>query len=258
MLKDVLAGGRMVLVCSFMAIYLIIVGIPVLTYCRFTSNPRLALYLTKVLDRMVLFLAGIRLKVRGLEKLNRNSGYVYVGNHRSHVDAAVVFRTVPGDVRFLIKKEVFRIPLVSFALRTMGMIEVDRSNPEASAQSIDRAVSEIRAGRSVILFPEGTRSRQEKTLPFKKGAFVLAIKSQAPVIPFSLIGAHQALKPDSILLYGGEVELIFHDPIETKGLDLEDREQLLHEAQRRVESSLFEQKDAKIAKEISKGDAREI
>jgi 1-acyl-sn-glycerol-3-phosphate acyltransferase len=162
-----------------------------------------------------------------------------VGNHTSHVDMTVVFLTVPGDVRFLIKKEAFRIPLVSFAFRTMGMIEVDRSNPEASSRSIDRAVSEIRAGRSVILFPEGTRSRQGNMLPFKKGAFVLAIKAQAPVIPFTLIGAEEALPPDTILLRGGNVELIFHDPIETTGLTLEDRDQLLREAQSRVASVFF-------------------
>jgi 1-acyl-sn-glycerol-3-phosphate acyltransferase len=249
MLRNVFAGARMIFVCSFIVLYLIIVGIPVLSYCRIIRNPRLGLYFAKVLDRIALFLAGIRLNVRGLQKLNQNCGCVYVGNHTSHVDMAVVFLTVPGDVRFLIKKEAFRIPLLSFAFRTMGMIEVDRSNPEASSRSIDRAVSEIRAGRSVILFPEGTRSRQANILPFKKGAFVLAIKAQAPVVPFTLIGAKEALPPDTILLRGGNVELIFHDPIETTGLAHEDRDQLLKEAQRRVESALFEQ-NAKIAKEI--------
>jgi 1-acyl-sn-glycerol-3-phosphate acyltransferase len=228
----------MLFVCSLIVLYLIIVGVPVLSYCRIIGNPALALYLTKVLDCIALFVGGIHLKIRGLEKLDPNRGYVYVGNHRSHVDAAVVFKTVPGDVRFLIKKEVFRIPLLSFALRTMGMIEVDRSNPEASAKSIDRAVAEIQDGRSVILFPEGTRSRHGKILPFKKGAFVLAIKSQSPIAPFTVIGAEQALPPDTILLYGGNVELVFHDPIETYSLTLEDREELLQEARRRVESAL--------------------
>lgn len=233
------AGARMLFVCTFIVLYLIIVGIPVLSYCRIVGNPRLALYLTKVLDRMMLFVAGVKLEVTGLEKINPRLGYVFVGNHRSHVDAAVVFKTIPGDVRFLIKKEVFRIPLLSFALRTMGMIEVDRSDTEAAARSIDRAVSEIRAGRSVILFPEGTRSRKPEVLPFKKGAFVLAIKSQAAVVPFTLIGAGEALPPDTILLYGGKVQLIFHEPIETSGMSLEDRDQLLLRTQEIVQSSFL-------------------
>lgn len=236
LLRTLVASLRMIFVCCFIAAYLIIVGIPVLSYCRIKRNPDLALYLTKVLDRMMLFVAGVQLKVRGLENLNPDRGYVYVGNHSSHVDPAVLFKTIPGQVRFLIKKEVFRIPLLSFALRTMGMIEVDRSNPEASARSIDRAVSEIQAGRSIILFPEGTRSRKPEILPFKKGAFVLAIKAQAPVAPFTLIGAGQALPADTILLYGGKVELIFHEPVETTGMTLEDRDRLLEKTQMLVKS----------------------
>jgi 1-acyl-sn-glycerol-3-phosphate acyltransferase len=238
MFRKIIAAGRMIFVCSFMAAYLIIVGTPVLTYCRIISDPRLALYLTKVLDRMVLFFAAIRIEVLGLEKLDPHRGSVYVGNHRSHVDGAALFLLIPGDVRFLIKREVFRIPMVSFALRTMGMIEVDRSDPEAAAKSIDRAVSEIQSGRSVILFPEGTRSRTANMLPFKKGAFVLAIKSQAPVVPFTIIDAEDALPPDTILLYGGKVKLIFHDPIETKGMDLEQRQELLEKVQEIVERPL--------------------
>jgi len=226
----------MILVCCFMLSY-IIVGIPILTYCRITKDPHLALYFTKLLDRMILFLGRVRLEVTGLEKLDPKRGCVYVGNHRSHVDSASIFAACPADARFLIKKEVFRIPLVSFALRTMGMIEVDRSNSDAASRSIDRAVSEIQSGTSIILFPEGTRSRYPHILPFKKGAFVLAIRSQAPVVPFTVIGADRALKPDTLLLYGGPVRLIFHDPIETKGMDLEDRQFLLEKTQKTVESA---------------------
>jgi 1-acyl-sn-glycerol-3-phosphate acyltransferase len=237
MFRDFFAGVRMIFVCCFMATYLIIVGIPVLTYCRIISNPQLGLYLTKVLDRIILFLGRVHLEVTGLEKLDPKRGCVYVGNHRSHVDSASIFLACPAYARFLIKKEVFRIPLVSFALRTMGMIEVDRSNPDAASRSIDRAVAQIQNGASIILFPEGTRSRQPTILPFKKGAFVLAIKSQAPIVPFTVIGADQALKPDTILLYGGPVKLIFHDPIETLGMNLEDRQELLERTQKTVEAA---------------------
>jgi len=235
MLRRVFAGVRMIFICGFMLAY-IIAGIPVLVSCRILKRPRLALYLTRLMDRMILFMGGVRLEVAGAEKLDPKRGCVYVGNHRSHVDSASIFAACPADARFLIKKEVFRIPLVSFALKTMEMIEVDRSNPEAAARSIDRAVSKIQSGISIILFPEGTRSRHPYVLPFKKGAFVLAIKAQAPIVPFTVIGADRALKPDTILLYGGPVKLIFHDPIETRGMDLEDRQELLERTQKIVES----------------------
>src|SRR5688500_10074032 len=129
----IVAAAKMLFVCGFIILYLIVVGMPVLTYCRIVGGPRRGLYFSKALARMML-VGGVRLTVRGLDKLKADRGYVYVGNHRSHVDMASVFKTVPGDVRFLIKKEVFRIPLLSFALRTMGMIQVDRTNREASAR----------------------------------------------------------------------------------------------------------------------------
>ncbi len=237
MLRDLLASLRMIFLCAFIAFYLVVVGTPVLSYCRIRRNPKAALFVAKFLARMGLFIAGIRLQVTGLEKLDPQRGCVYVGNHRSHVDAVAVFRLIPADVRFLIKKEAYRIPMFSFAFRTMGMIEVDRTDPDDAAASIDRAVHEIQKGRSVILFPEGTRSRTGEILPFKKGAFVLAIKSQAPVVPFTLIGADLALKPDTILLYGGNVRLIFHDPVETTGMKLENRQELLERVRAKVESA---------------------
>ena len=245
-MKKVVAGLRMIFICCFIAAYLVIVGIPLLTYCRLIRNPALGLRYTKLLDRMVLFLAGVTVLVEGREKVDPARGNVYVGNHRSLIDVCAVFLALPGDLRFLAKKELYKIPLVSFALRTMGIIEVDRSDSDAAAKSIDRAVSEIRAGRSVVLFPEGTRSRQPHLLPFKKGAFVLAIKAQAPVVPVTLLGMDQALRPDTILLYPSTVRLIIHDPIETTGMTLDDRNSLLERARTTIEET-FEGRQNKAA-----------
>jgi 1-acyl-sn-glycerol-3-phosphate acyltransferase len=241
-MKKMMAGIRMILICLLISLYLIVIGIPVLIYCRLIGNPKLALKLTKLLDRMVLFLAGINIEVHGLEKITGDQGKVYIANHRSHVDGAALFKILPGEILFLIKKEVFKIPLVSFALKTMGMIEVDRGDHEAATASINRAVASIQSGHSVILFPEGTRSRQDGTLPFKKGAFVLAIKSGAEVVPITLIGADVLLKPDTLFLYPGKVEVHVHDPIPTRGLALEDRESLLARAQKLIEDKWEEER----------------
>lgn len=227
----------MLVICGIIILYLIVVGMPALSYCRLIQNPRLGLRLSRVLDRMVLFFAGIHVKVEGREKVPKDRGVVYVSNHRSHVDMAALFLVLPGDLRFLVKKEVFRIPLLSFALRTMDMIKVDRSNKEAAVKSIERAVKELSHGRSIILFPEGTRSRTNEILPFKKGAFVLAIKAGAPIVPVTIVGADQILLPDSILLYPGRVKVVVHDPIFTDGCTLEDRQGLLKEARQTIETT---------------------
>jgi 1-acyl-sn-glycerol-3-phosphate acyltransferase len=233
------AAGRMLFLCFVIVVYLIIIGIPVLTYCKLVNNPTIGLRFAKQLDRILLFIAGLTYEVTGLEKLSPNRGYVYVGNHRSFVDVGVVYIVFPGKLSFLAKKELYKIPLISFALRTLGVIEVDRSNSEAAALSIERAVDELKSGSSIIIFPEGTRSRSKGMLPFKKGGFVLAIKAQVPIVPFTLLGTDKLIKPDSIFLYPGHVKMIIHDPIETTGMDLEDRNELLERTQKVIESTFL-------------------
>ena len=243
-MKKVVAGARLILCCIVIVLYLIIVGIPVLTYCRIVSNPALALRLSKLLDRIVMSIAGTRIITEGSEKVDLKRGCVYVLNHRSLMDSLVAFYALPGDLRFLAKKELYKIPLVNFALRTMGMIEVDRSNPEAAANSIDRAVSHLQNGKSVAMFPEGTRNRGEGLLSFKKGAFVLAIKAQVPIVPVVLIGAEKSIAPDTIFLYPATIRVIFHDPIDTKGMDLEQRNELLEQTRQVMEQTLTSQRSS--------------
>lgn len=237
-MRKVVAGARLILCCIVIILYLIIVGIPVLSYCRLVSNPALALRLSRLLDQIVMWIAGTRIVTEGSEKVDLKRGCVYVLNHRSLMDTLVAFYALPGDLRFLAKKELYKIPLVSFALRTMGMIAVDRSNPDAAANSIERAVSHLQNGKSVILFPEGTRNRGEGLLPFKKGAFVLAIKAQVPIVPVVLFGTEKAIAPDTIFLYPATIRVLFHDPIETKGMDLEQRNELRDQTRNIIEKSL--------------------
>lgn len=236
-MKKILAGARLILCCIVIILYLIIVGIPVLSYCRLVSNPSLALRLSRLLDRIVMWIAGTRIITEGSEKVDLKRGCVYVLNHRSLMDSLVAFYALPGDLRFLAKKELYKIPLVSFALKTMGMIAVDRSNPDAAANSIERAVSHLQNGKSVILFPEGTRNRGEGLLPFKKGAFVLAIKAQVPIVPVVIFGAEKSIAPDTIFLYPATIRMIFHDPIDTTGMDLEQRTELLNKARNIMEQT---------------------
>jgi 1-acyl-sn-glycerol-3-phosphate acyltransferase len=240
-MKKFLAGARLILVCIVIALYLIIIGIPVLTYCRIIRNPRLALRLSRVLARIVLWIAGIKLNIEGRERVDASKGCVYVANHKSFADSVALFYALPGDLTFLAKKEIYKIPLVSFALRTMDIIEVDRSDPEAAVQSIERAVRYLQKGKCVILFPEGTRNRGEGLLPFKKGAFVLAIKAQVPIVPVILYGAEKAIAPDTIFLYPATINIHILDPIETKGMDLEQRTELLEYTQALMESAYVQQ-----------------
>ena len=247
-MRKVLAATRMVFSCAFIALYLVVVGTPVLTYCRITRQPELGLYLTWILDRIVLYFNGIRIVVEGMEKIPKGQGCIFIANHRSLLDTLVTYRVLPGDKRFLAKKELFSIPLMSFAMRTMGMIEVDRTNHEAATRSIARAASELSGGRSIIMFPEGTRSRTQDMLPFKKGAFVLAIQAQVPIVPMTMIGTDRLLEPDTPWLYPGVIRVLVHDPIHTAGLTVDERGGLLERARNVIEKSWIEHREEATAK----------
>ena len=236
-MKKWIGGARLIFVCIFIALYLIIIGIPVLTYCRIIKNPRLALRLSRVLAGIVLWFGGVKRVVTGIERVDPSKGCVYVANHKSFVDSIALFYALPGELTFLAKKEIYKIPLVSFALRTMDIIEVDRSDQDAAALSIDRAVQYLRNGKCVILFPEGTRNRGQGLLPFKKGAFVLAIKAQVPIVPVVIFGAEKAIAPDTFFLYPATLHINILDPIDTKGMDLEQRNELLDFTRSVIESA---------------------
>ena len=240
-MRKLLAVVRMLFCCTTIAVYLVVVGTPVLTYCRLKRDPRLAIYLTWVLDRIVLYLAGVDVITEGLDKVKPGQGYIYVGNHRSFIDILAAYLVLPGDLRFIAKKEIFKIPMLSFALRTMGVIEIDRSDHESATKSIARAAKELAAGRCIVLFPEGTRSRlPREMLPFKKGAFVLAIQTKAPLLPFTILSAEERLRPGTMQLYPGTVRLILHDPIETSGMAFDDRGELLERAREVIEKTYLE------------------
>lgn len=235
----------MVFVCSVMLLYLVVVGIPVIIFCHLKGTSHTAFRFTQFLDHIVLFLAGIRYRMHGMEKLDLSRGYVFVANHRSFADPAVLLVGLKGELHFLAKKEVFKIPLVGLALTTMGMIEVNRANHQEAGISVQIAEQKLRQGDWVIFFPEGTRNRtQSDLIPFKKGAFVLAIQAQVPIVPLTVLNTREVLPPGTMQLRGGRVEVIVHDPIPTAGKTYEDRNALLEEARAAIEKGLTARPDS--------------
>lgn len=234
-----LYAARMVFVCSVILLYLVIVGVPVIIFCHLTGTSHTAFRFTQFLDHAVLFLGGIRYRLHGAEKLDPSRGYVFVANHRSFADPAVLLVGLKGELHFLAKKEVFKIPLVGLALSTMGMIEVNRTNREEAGMSVQIAEQKLRQGDWVIFFPEGTRNRTDAPLiPFKKGAFVLAVQAQVPIVPLTVLNTWDVLRPGTMQLRGGHVDVIVHDAISTTGKTYEDRNALLEEARAAIEKGL--------------------
>lgn len=170
-------------------------------------------------SRAWLRAAGVELNVLGAERVDPSRSYIVVANHSSALDIMACFLGVPLPIRFLAKKELFQIPLVSPAMRAIGIVEVDRQARVAVREQINQQAKELVAsGRSVIIFPEGTRSRDGALGPFKKGAFTIAVRSGLPVLPVTIHGGYAAWPPGPRLVRGGLMTVTIDTPVETEGL----------------------------------------
>ena len=169
---------------------------------------------------------GIRIEVEGLERLEPGRPYVFMTNHQSAVDIAAIIATIPGDWRFVAKRELTWIPFFGWALALHRHVIVDRRNNPKAVASMKRAAERIRSGTSVIVFPEGTRSRTGELQPFKSGGFHLAIQSQVPIVPATISGSHHITPKRSLRILSGTVKITYGEPIATTGLGAEDRHAL--------------------------------
>lgn len=178
-------------------------------------------------SRMWLWASGTRLTVEGSENIDPEQSYIVVANHLSTLDIMVCFLAVPLPIRYLAKKELFRIPLLAQAMRAVGIIEVDRTARTSIHTSVNRQAKDLLAhNRSLIIYPEGTRPRDGVMKPFKKGAFTMAIASGLPVLPLSIHGTYEAAVPGKPWFRGGPVTAVIDPPIETATLSQADTDTL--------------------------------
>lgn len=136
----------------------------------------------------ILWACNISLEIKGTDRLDRSKYYVYVSNHQSFLDIPILFRAIPQNLYFVAKKELRRIPFIGWYVMVTGMIFIDRSSGKKSVESLKRAATLISRGKSVLMFPEGTRSNNANIASFKKGPFILARQAQVPVVPVGIKG----------------------------------------------------------------------
>lgn len=178
-------------------------------------------------SRVWLTASGTKLTVEGREVVDDDRSYIVVANHLSTLDIMVCFLAVDLPIRYLAKKELFRIPLLAQAMRAVGIIEVDREARSAIHTSVNRQAKDLIANhRSLIIYAEGTRPRDGIMKRFKKGAFTMAIASQLPVLPLSIHGTYEAAVPGKPWFKGGTVTAIVDPPIETAGMTQADADAL--------------------------------
>jgi 1-acyl-sn-glycerol-3-phosphate acyltransferase len=167
---------------------------------------------------VILRLGAITLRVEGLENVDPKRSYVFMVNHQSNIDIPVLIQSLRAfQLRWIAKKELLRVPFFGWAMWATKHIVVDRSDPSEAVRSLARAKERISAGISIVVFPEGTRSRDGKLLRFKKGGFLLAVKTQTTIVPITINGSADVLPAGAWRLRPGTIEVIVEKPVPIGG-----------------------------------------
>jgi 1-acyl-sn-glycerol-3-phosphate acyltransferase len=170
----------------------------------------------KAWTNSTLFVFGVKVNVYGRENVSSPEGKVYISNHASYLDIFVLLAKVPDNLRMIYKKEINKMPLISWAMRACGFVPIDRKNVRTAMRSFDIAAEKIKKGLSFVIFPEGTRSENGTVGEFKRGMFVLTEKAQADIIPVTLTNTNNLMSRDSIKIKPGVVNLVIDKPLKPK------------------------------------------
>lgn len=184
---------------------------------------------------LALGLAGIRYQVSGRENVPSGRAVVFCANHQSNVDPPVLFQALHRRLHILYKAELRKLPVLGRVLEVGGFVAVERENRDAAFASIERAAESIRQGNSFLIFPEGTRSKTDVLLPFKKGGLVMALRAQAPIVPVAIMGGRAAMQKGSAFVRPVHVTVRIGEPIETAGMTTDDRDTLIAVVRERIQ-----------------------
>jgi 1-acyl-sn-glycerol-3-phosphate acyltransferase len=230
MVRTILAG-------LILAILALAFGLPLLLIAWISGTVGPLYSAAAFAFRVTFAVAGVRVCSIGEENIPAGA-CLFMANHTSALDPLAVFISIPRRISFLAKEELFRIPLLGLAMRRARFISVDRSARESAASSASRAIRQLREGGSVVIYPEGTRSFDGRLLPFRRGAFSIAIRGARPVVPVTVIGAERILARGKRWIRPGQIVVRFHPAIDVSGYAEADRAQLMRRVRAAIAAAL--------------------
>ena len=227
-------------VLLWVSIVISTVGLSILAFITFPfdRNGNIVHHYARWWAKIQLLVSGVRVKVGGLEHLDKETPYIYMSNHQGSYDIFALLSCLPVQFRWIAKKELFAIPILGWAMGAANYISIDRSGRRRALESIERAARKIKGGVSVVIFPEGTRSRDGSIQPFKRGGFTLALKSGVPIIPITINGSRDVMARDSMRVRPGEIRVSVDRAIQTTPFSLRERNVLMEKVRETIERNL--------------------
>jgi 1-acyl-sn-glycerol-3-phosphate acyltransferase len=209
--------------------------------CRITGNENTIYTPVRWFMRLGLWAVGIKVEVSGADRIDPARTYIFSPNHQSLIEVPLMIAFLKRNLAYLAKKELFKYPIWGYGIRLIGCIPVDRSNSPAAVESARMATERIRNGKSYAVYPEGTRSPDGRLLPFKKGAFLMAVDAGVPIVPVSISGSAAIMPKGQIKIYPSTIRMTVHDPINTAGYNKENISELMAITRAKILSGLSEE-----------------
>jgi 1-acyl-sn-glycerol-3-phosphate acyltransferase len=201
-------------------------------------GPRVGTYSGVIWARLLSWATPMFLRVEGKNNIDKKQSYVVVSNHQSQYDILALYGWLGVDFKWIMKKELRKVPVLGYACETLGHIYIDRKNTESALESVCQAKKKAANGTSILFFPEGTRSRDGQLLPFKKGAFRMAMDLDIPILPVTIVNTRHILPTRSIRLVPGAARMIIHPPVDISGYDNDSLTELIEHVRTTIASKL--------------------
>jgi len=214
-----------------LGILTLVIGVPAIVLALLlpgkSAKGKFFSLVSRTYARIALWFFRIRVVGRGKEKIDGRTPYVFMSNHISHADSPALALVLSRPLHWVFKKELARIPVFGWALLACGQVMVDRTSPEKARATLEEAVSGLSGNNSVMIYPEGTRSRDGSLGPFKKGGFWMALKGGLPIVPVRVSGSREVVAAGTLRIRPGTVTVEIFPPIETRGKSAADIPELM-------------------------------
>jgi len=237
-MSKILGTVKTIWLMSWAAFMTLFLFFPIMTTAFISKTGNLPFTLSKIWARVILFITGTRVKIRGKENINKKQSYVFISNHQSQFDILSIVATLGIQFRWVIKKEIMKVPLFGYALYKSRNIFVDRSNTERAKESIHRGLERLPDGVSVMVFAEGTRSPDGRLGKFKKGGFNIAQDKGFPILPVTVNGSRRVLPKKSFVFYPGTIDVVVGKPIDSTAVGKGALDELIAATRRAIEMNL--------------------